>query len=356
MEPSPIVVAPATGTSAAAAKVHPLKVTGRRFGAYLIDAVLLGAIIPVLIFFAVSRPTIFTDSPGCDVAERSSLVPSGQICAEVTGSGGIEGTWVVPTSGIIAAGIYLAAFLVVIEWLVQGATGITVGKLLFGIRTVDAKGTGPGIGKQLIRGVAWIVDGITLCLPVAAWSILVTKRNQRLGDLVAGTFVVHASARGVAVPEAPTGGAAPAPGLDPSGLVPGAFPTAPPTDASAYPANPPIVTPAPPAMAPPDDLTTVHVAASDRTVVQPAVAGASDQDATTTEGPPIVTPAPTTPEPDLPGPNPPEPVAPVASTGPAGDPGGPQWDPARNAYIQWDPAAKTWLVYDDAAAAWKPIS
>jgi hypothetical protein len=34
---------------------------------------------------------------------------------------------------------------------------------------------------------------------------------------------------------------------------------------------------------------------------------------------------------------------------------GPQWDPARNAYIQWDPNGSRWLTYDDAAAEWKPI-
>jgi hypothetical protein len=41
------------------------------------------------------------------------------------------------------------------------------------------------------------------------------------------------------------------------------------------------------------------------------------------------------------------PAAPAAS--------GPQWDAARNAYIQWDPNSGRWLTYDDAAAEWKPI-
>ena len=48
-----------------------------------------------------------------------------------------------------------------------------------------------------------------------------------------------------------------------------------------------------------------------------------------------------------------ESVAQSAVAAPSTD--GPQWDPARNAYIQWDPAGGRWLQYDDAASEWKPI-
>jgi hypothetical protein len=33
----------------------------------------------------------------------------------------------------------------------------------------------------------------------------------------------------------------------------------------------------------------------------------------------------------------------------------PQWDAARNAYIQWDNVNNRWMQYDQAAATWKPI-
>lgn len=349
MEPSYAAPSPAAYPPPAA--VDPTKVTGRRLGAFVIDWVVLMGLVPVSIFFAVSRPTIYTDSPGCTFLEVRELVPSGQTCIEVTGSGGLEGTWVLPSSGFIAAGIYVLVFLIAVEWLLQGATGKTIGKLLFGISTVDARGTGPGVAKQLIRGVMWIIDGITLCLPIAAWSILLTKRNQRLGDMVAGTFVVRSSARGTPIAGVPISAAAPAPGLDPSGVVPGGFPSAPPTDASAYPPHAPIVSTVPAAMAP-QDPTSVHVPGSEPTVIQPAVPRPSDGDATVAEG----WAAPASPAA--------EPAAAeqaAAEQPPAEQPasaatGGPQWDPDRNAYIQWDPNQGSWLVYDDAAAEWKPIS
>lgn len=361
MEPSHAVAPPTTGAYNATpgptvASPDPLKVNGRRFGAYLIDALLLGALVPVLIFFAVSRPTIYTDSPSCEFLEVRELVPSGEKCFEVSGPD--EGTWVLPTTGYIAAGLYLVIYLIAIEWILQATTGMTIGKLLFGIRTVDESGTGPGIGKQLLRGVVWIIDSITLILPIAAWSILATKRNQRLGDLAAGTFVVRSAARGIPVPGPATGGAAPAPGLDPSGMVPGAFPSAPPTDATAYPPNAPVVAPVPASMAPPEDLTSVYVPAAEPTTIQPAVTGPTDGDPTIAEGAPAAAPVqPESPQPESPQPESPQPeTAQTAVGATTGDPGGPQWDPARNAYIQWDAPRGTWLVYDEAAAEWKPIS
>lgn len=39
----------------------------------------------------------------------------------------------------------------------------------------------------------------------------------------------------------------------------------------------------------------------------------------------------------------------------AGDPNGPRWDTARNAYIQWDAGQNHWLQYDDGAKEWKKI-
>lgn len=34
---------------------------------------------------------------------------------------------------------------------------------------------------------------------------------------------------------------------------------------------------------------------------------------------------------------------------------GPQWDAARNTYIQWDPSSSRWLQWDDSARTWTPI-
>ncbi len=48
-----------------------------------------------------------------------------------------------------------------------------------------------------------------------------------------------------------------------------------------------------------------------------------------------------------------EPAAAAAPT-PTAD-RGPQWDPARKAYIQWDPRNQVWLQHDDATGTWGPI-
>ena len=49
------------------------------------------------------------------------------------------------------------------------------------------------------------------------------------------------------------------------------------------------------------------------------------------------------------------PSAPAVAAAAAQSAGEPQWDAARNAYIQWDPVNNRWMQYDQAAATWKPI-
>ncbi|MEO5839926.1 MAG: hypothetical protein ABIQ73_16275 [Acidimicrobiales bacterium] len=46
--------------------------------------------------------------------------------------------------------------------------------------------------------------------------------------------------------------------------------------------------------------------------------------------------------------------APVATAAPPAA-GEPQWDAARNAYLQWDGVNQRWMQYDQTAWAWKPI-
>ena len=35
---------------------------------------------------------------------------------------------------------------------------------------------------------------------------------------------------------------------------------------------------------------------------------------------------------------------------------GPQWDQARNAYIQWDPELSEWMEWSESGGRWIPIS
>ncbi len=69
--------------------------------------------------------------------------------------------------------------------------GATPGKVVAGIRVRRPGHSRVGLRAALIRNLLRLVDGIGFYL-VGAISVLVSKRNQRLGDLAAGTVVVQA--------------------------------------------------------------------------------------------------------------------------------------------------------------------
>jgi uncharacterized RDD family membrane protein YckC len=82
------------------------------------------------------------------------------------------------------------------------AAGRTPGKRWSSLRVLRTDGRPVGLGTATVRNVLRLVDGLpTLYLPGMA-SILATRRNQRLGDLAAGTIVVRE-------PRLPKAGAAP---------------------------------------------------------------------------------------------------------------------------------------------------
>jgi len=82
----------------------------------------------------------------------------------------------------------------------QGLTGWTIGKLLTGIRVVRDDGRPPGIGKALVRWLLWVVDGQPCGVPLVGFITgLTTTGHRRVGDMVAKTFVVRASAAGTPV-------------------------------------------------------------------------------------------------------------------------------------------------------------
>lgn len=66
--------------------------------------------------------------------------------------------------------------------------GRTPGKALLGLRVVTDVGETVGFGHALIRSMVQIVE---LPTGIAFVTALSNPRNQRLGDLSAGTFVIH---------------------------------------------------------------------------------------------------------------------------------------------------------------------
>jgi uncharacterized RDD family membrane protein YckC len=70
-------------------------------------------------------------------------------------------------------------------------SGRTPGKALNGIRVVLESGAPVTFGPSAVRNVIRIIDILPTAYLVGMTSILVTRRNQRLGDLAAGTLVVR---------------------------------------------------------------------------------------------------------------------------------------------------------------------
>jgi uncharacterized RDD family membrane protein YckC len=70
-------------------------------------------------------------------------------------------------------------------------SGRTPGKALNGLRVVRESGAPVTFGTSAVRNVIRIVDILPGTYIVGMTSILATRRNQRLGDLAAGTLVLR---------------------------------------------------------------------------------------------------------------------------------------------------------------------
>jgi uncharacterized RDD family membrane protein YckC len=75
----------------------------------------------------------------------------------------------------------------------EGVWGRSVGKLITGTVVVDGAGQTPGILKAVARTVLRIIEvnPVSLCLP-AGIAFAASRRRQRLGDMLARTYVVRA--------------------------------------------------------------------------------------------------------------------------------------------------------------------
>ncbi len=76
-------------------------------------------------------------------------------------------------------------------WICEGVWGRTLGKRLFDLRVVRVDGAPAGLGRALVRTVLRPVDALPVAYLLGACVIWLTQRDQRLGDLAAGTVVVR---------------------------------------------------------------------------------------------------------------------------------------------------------------------
>lgn len=151
----------------------PTAVAGQRLVAFLIDTLLIFLIIAVLWLILVDKlpkDQVIGDA-GFDIGDKRY--------AFTEGNSGKQTAW------ILLAG--LTAF--VISVLVPSFKGSSPGRAVAGIRVVDGEGRPPGFGKSLVRWLLWIVDGFFFWA-VGGIMVLVTGKNQRLGDMLTKTYTV----------------------------------------------------------------------------------------------------------------------------------------------------------------------
>jgi uncharacterized RDD family membrane protein YckC len=147
-----------------------------RFGARLIDAIVLGVIgniayLPVVPFFNVNEIVQFETAP--DGTIESFEFDTGQFFAYIG---------LISTISTVIDAIYFIACTT--RW------GQTLGKKAVGIKVVDADGNLLRPGAATVRWIGSIVSGIILLIGylMAVWD----ERKQALHDKMAGSFVVKA--------------------------------------------------------------------------------------------------------------------------------------------------------------------
>jgi uncharacterized RDD family membrane protein YckC len=185
----------------ASASHDPTAVVARRIGAYVVD-VLIGFGIVVAVFFALaehpSSPTDLTQSQ----AESLDANFDSSVDVEMKWNlgdafGGFHSesdVWFVEGSEFWFLNLLYLGYGLLVLVSLQGATGRTPGKALFGIATVGADGEPPGVGKAMVRWVVLFVDSFLL-LPGLV-TMLASRGHRRIGDMAAGTYVVRADAVG----------------------------------------------------------------------------------------------------------------------------------------------------------------
>jgi uncharacterized RDD family membrane protein YckC len=84
------------------------------------------------------------------------------------------------------------------------ACGRTPGKRWAGLRVVLEGGGPVDLRASLVRNLVRLIEGIALFYVPAVVAVLATRRNQRLGDLAAGTLVIREPARAPSIPGPPS--------------------------------------------------------------------------------------------------------------------------------------------------------
>jgi len=206
----PVYSAPNTAGSAGPL-VDPTDIVGRRVAAFLLDFLIVG-VVSLVIGVAGFSNAFSTDSETFDSADDAI-----DFCDDVNGDapdlfGGdplcipadVEAVQISfdSSEGNIALLPIAHGALWLLQILLQAFTGATIGKFMTGIRVVREDGQRPGIVRSAVRTVAYFIDGFPWVPPMLLGLIVsvTSKRHRRLGDRLAGTFVVNKAAAGYPLP------------------------------------------------------------------------------------------------------------------------------------------------------------
>ena len=99
------------------------------------------------------------------------------------------------TGGVLLGVVLFSAVLfgwmyfILLEWLWNGQT---LGKRIFGLRVINEDGAPARFIAVFVRNLVRVVDFLPGFYGLGLFSLVLSSRSQRLGDLAAGTFVVRA--------------------------------------------------------------------------------------------------------------------------------------------------------------------
>jgi uncharacterized RDD family membrane protein YckC len=112
----------------------------------------------------------------------------------------VKGVWIVGAEdhhwsyGLLVTDPLCIAFLMMMILyyvLLEGLTGVTLGKWVVGLRVERAEGGKPGLTKALLRTVLRIVDGLPAFNILGIVLIVTSAERARFGDRIAGTRVIQ---------------------------------------------------------------------------------------------------------------------------------------------------------------------
>ena len=174
----------------------PTNVRGRRIGAVFIDFAVLLIPLFVIFFASLEKRTGVTSCDQIEASLKSCLTLGNDVYA-ATGSQ-VVGYQLM--SALLALAYYV---------ILQGMTGWSLGKRMVGIRVVNATGAVCGIPRAFVRYLPFLIPALIPAVgPILGGLIalaefiliLAHRRHQRMGDLMAKTYVVRREAVGQPVP------------------------------------------------------------------------------------------------------------------------------------------------------------